>query len=235
MKTAKKAVSIGAREPLTSELQGFVRPSGLPFGPKLLVHHPLCVDFVGDLSDCRGINRRFHAITEAVAEAKANEDWCGYIFLHERAYRLEAFKKVASLMTDAEYWACLAKTYTDLEGLHSVKRSILKLLRSQRPCRDRLMDDAERAALAQLPDVVTIYRGYDHRNGAKGISWTLSKDKADWFANRWGGRGAVVATGQVNKADILAHFIGRQEAEVVVDPRHITVLKEAKVASSRER
>jgi hypothetical protein len=54
----------------------------------------------------------------------------------------------------------------------------------------------------------------------RGLSWTADKKKAEWFAGRFptlNDKG-FVASGWVRKDDVLAHFIGRQESEIVVLP-----------------
>jgi hypothetical protein len=96
------------------------------------------------------------------------------------------------------------------------------------------MDEGERAVLKALGDAVVIYRGYDHRNGAKGLSWTLSRPQAEWFANRWGRRTAMVATGSVEQRHILAHFRGRNEDEIVVDPGHVVIVGKENVTAAIE-
>jgi hypothetical protein len=60
-------------------------------------------------------------------------------------------------------------------------------------------------------------------NGFTGISWTLDRERAEWFARRfsnehWPG---VVITGQVKRERIIALINDRQEREVVVFPRYV--------------
>jgi hypothetical protein len=56
--------------------------------------------------------------------------------------------------------------------------------------REHLMDAEERAA---LPDVVTILRGFTHAEGARGLSWTLDRERAEWFARRFRAQGMAAA------------------------------------------
>ncbi len=90
------------------------------------------------------------------------------------------------------------------------------------------MCDRERLLSAgdTLPDDLdsqfTIYRGQDLSEEV-GLSWTLSRDKAEWFAQRntdhIGTDGEVgVIEMQVTLDDILYYDNGREEQEVVVDP-----------------
>lgn len=50
------------------------------------------------------------------------------------------------------------------------------------------------------------------------MSWTLSFERAKWFAERFGSNTQIVYKAFVQKQDILAYFADRGEDEVVVDP-----------------
>ena len=55
----------------------------------------------------------------------------------------------------------------------------------------------------------------------KALSWTLDRDTAEWFAHRFGENGTVYGA-QIHKSHIYAYFSGRNEDEVIVDPKHLT-------------
>ena len=79
-----------------------------------------------------------------------------------------------------------------------------------------------------LPDPVTIFRGCS-RPRVRGVSWTTDKAVAEAFA--CGHRGIrvpdpVLAEALVPKEAVFAAFVGREESELVIDPRrarHITM------------
>ena len=75
-----------------------------------------------------------------------------------------------------------------------------------------------------LPEEFHVYRGYDERGNARGLSWTADRAKAEWFARRWSGTQAFVAFGRAHKKDIFAYFVGRKEKEVVILPSKVTSL-----------
>lgn len=92
--------------------------------------------------------------------------------------------------------------------------------------REHLMTAAERNLLENLEESVTVYRGvtpYNARN-VKALSWTLDKSKAEWFAHRFGEKGTVYQA-RIAKRDILAIFTGRNESEVVLNPKKLEELK----------
>jgi hypothetical protein len=86
------------------------------------------------------------------------------------------------------------------------------------------MDEQERNALAALPYELTIFRGIGHvTHSWRGMSWTLDEQKAIWFSRRFADERdrPVVYRGLIEKARVLAHLLGRKEAEVVVFPRNV--------------
>jgi hypothetical protein len=85
-----------------------------------------------------------------------------------------------------------------------------------------LMDDAERALLASLPDPIEAWRGgrgVTPRQAATGLSWTLDPDRARWFANRWSPAPALMVRASFPKAAVLAYFDEPEERELIVNWR----------------
>lgn len=161
-----------------------------------------------------------------IAVALAEKDWAGYIWLHERPYRPEALLEIADLMDDDDYWDAVRDVWIDTENLWQWgTKKLRRILEANRPGRaEGLMDDMERANLAQMTQRVTIYRGYPQGGTRKGWSWTLNRRRAEWFANRYTAPGDArnVIETTIDKDDIIAVFHGRNEAEVIIDPRSIT-------------
>ena len=92
---------------------------------------------------------------------------------------------------------------------------------------DYLMSEEERAALEALPAQVTIYRGIrtcQIRREIYGLSWTLSRSVAEWFANvrgsYWGDQAGepVILEQTVDKSRIVWLLLERNELEVVIPP-----------------
>jgi len=156
----------------------------------------------------------------AAEDALQAERWDQYLLWIGRPYRFYALLAILDPLGDAEYWRLLRTVWDDAEDLFRWRRVIPTLLESARSNCELLMNERERAYLATLPDIVTIYRGYD-RGHRSGWSWTLSEACAEWFAKRFSvleGRVPRVAVGTVAKGDIIAYLAGRQESEIVVNP-----------------
>ena len=58
------------------------------------------------------------------------------------------------------------------------------------------------------------------------LSWTLDRDKAQWFAHRFGENGTVYEA-QITKQHIYAFLNSRGESEVIVDPRGLQDITES--------
>ena len=90
------------------------------------------------------------------------------------------------------------------------------------------MDEAEQAQLAELDDTVTVYRGVTTINSDNllALSWTLDYETAGWFARRFDEDGTVYKA-QIDKEHIFALFNGRDESEVVLDPKYLKDITQA--------
>ena len=75
-----------------------------------------------------------------------------------------------------------------------------------------------------FPEIVTVYRGV-RKCGKMGISWTLSKDKAIWFAQRYNKDEGIVYKAKIKSKDIL-YYIDSNEQEVIVDPKKLIQIEE---------
>ncbi len=85
--------------------------------------------------------------------------------------------------------------------------------------------DESKALYDQLPDEITIYRGANksEKENGYGISWTLNKRVAQWFAyDRWKGQEGnerTVFERTIKKKQIKAIFTEMNEDEVIIIPR----------------
>lgn len=57
-------------------------------------------------------------------------------------------------------------------------------------------------------------------HNVKALSWTLSRETAEWFAHRFDEDGTVYEA-KIDKKHICALFTGRNESEVIVDPKQL--------------
>lgn len=125
------------------------------------------------------------------------------------------------LITDQECADAVYSIWTMQENFYRCGMSKEKLI--------KMMKIAEKSPLLKSDiddlsdeDTVTIYRGV-RVNNYRGLSWTVDKSVAEWFARRFRDNGdkSYVFIGRINKKDILALFSSRNEKEVICDYRKI--------------
>lgn len=127
--------------------------------------------------------------------------------------------------SDRDYWECFRFVLVGIENIHKSFWSMM--MESPRPGKDKwLMNKADRAFLASLPDEVTVYRGCSV-NKANSLSWTTDPELARWFANRFNfksdyfDKDCCVVTGTIRKADIFAVILERDEITLICDPAKV--------------
>lgn len=214
-------------EPLVAELKPYVR-NLKALGPT--IHHPLLIEPMFVPGKCAMINARFEMKKQALAKAEESGNWSTYIFLHERPYRVRALRS-AMRRGAGNMHEQIAATWTDSENIFQHRSSWLEIWTALlNP--HRTMDEDEQARYDALPETVTVHRGIRGRRlSRRGLSWTLDKERAVWFAKRFTKKEnqPVVLTAQVKKEKILALFDSRQESEVVILPKHLGTLTETRV------
>jgi hypothetical protein len=177
-----------------------------------MLRHPLVyqVPFFSNGS----ANAYFAQKTKAVEKAIEDKNYKQFVWLFERPYRVEAFIKIADKLSDTDYWKLLSDVWIDTENQYAYLQEWKKLLASKRPNRHYMMTEDEDNIQRALPELVTIYRGCQKGINEDGLSWTLDKSKAKFFANRFGKKGIILER-TVSKNDIVAVLTGRGESEVI--------------------
>lgn len=164
-------------------------------------------------------NESFAYKTKAVEEAVAERRWHTVLMWYERPYRLMMLDILRNRMTNEEFRDALAYVWRDAErpGQNYGKRAILRMFKHAGFVMDSDIVDYE-----SLPPMLTVYRGA-HAKHKAGLSWTLKRGKAEWFAKRFNLKGHSVWKTTVDKRKILGWFERRGESEIVVDTRGLVI------------
>ena len=202
------ATVMASTEELHPDLQPYLEEGAIG----LQLRHPLV--YLVPLWGNGHANALYEHKVKGVKDALANNKYSSYIFLHERPYRLDAFTLIQSKLSDTQYWSLLSDIWTDTENQWQGLNKWKQLLSSNRPSRHYLMNEEEFNLLQSLPDEVTIYRGCQAGINENGLSWTLNKKKAEFFANRFGKEGIILER-KIPKSNIIAFLNGRGESEVI--------------------
>lgn len=212
----------------------YMEPEQTEFSP-IIVHHPFTTSGIVGLKDAEG-NLRIGNIVESQEDRTewqkqmekiidGSRNALSIYHLIEKPYVLGFLKYAAPSLSMADYSTILADAWIRSEQPNHdpnlPQSRLLAMFRAADP--KLLMDDEERERLHSLADVVTVYRGVHSAksDGVNAMSWTLDKDTAAWFANRYGRQGKVFEA-KIEKKHICALFLGRNESEVIVDPKCLT-------------
>lgn len=134
--------------------------------------------------------------------------------------RWELFADLAEKgkLSDEAFNKGLAIAWTEGRGTGDF-RAIQYFMRCKK---ELVMNEEELAYYNSLPDKVTLYRGcsieeYEDEDGDScfGISWTTSRDVAEFFAFRNEQEDTAVYSIEVDKEDIKAVFLSRNELEAI--------------------
>ena len=140
-----------------------------------------------------------------------------------KEYRLFYFNIIKECLSEKDYNELLKMAWTNAENIvNDPNISLPEIIRLfENSNREYLMSEEENNTFNQLPEYIKIYRGVKqkYRNN-KGMSWTLDRKKAEWFANRFDNNGYVIS-GTINKKDVLGYFNCRNEKEIVCDWRKV--------------
>jgi len=207
------------QEDLVPELAAYVE-QGKMFK---MIRHPLvfAVPYNPQLNAM--LNESLKVKTEYAKEMLKKGDFSGYVFLHERPYRINAFNNVIEehghRVTDADYWDILSDLWRDSENIWQNQETWYDFLTGDRKgMKQHFMNEEDRATLNKMPDRVTLYRGCMRGKNELGFSYTTDLEKAKWFAQRfcYDDREPIVRVIEVRKRDIVAYTDQRSEKECIV-------------------
>jgi glycerol kinase len=149
-------------------------------------------------------------------------NWHGIVALYERPYRLHAFLQIRDNLTDKEFWEIVGWIWIDNENIYQNFNEWHRLWSSNRTNRHLCMSEEEQQVIKSFSETITIWRGVRGKKYTRGLSWTIDRDKAIWFAKRFSSKNAVLLIeGTVKRTHVLAHFIGRNEQEIVALPKNV--------------
>jgi len=179
-----------------------------------LIHHKYVVDIYTGLPEHNNyLNKKYKINKENAENAIKNKDYVRYINSHELPYKLAplcaVFEKAdADDKTKAEL---LTYNWVLTENPSVNMKHWIKLFKYFTEKKELLMSEQELEFFNNLPEEITIYRGADT---IEGISWTLCKEKAEWFAKRYNKNGKVFEK-TVKKHDCLCFLNDRKEEEII--------------------
>lgn len=136
------------------------------------------------------------------------------------AYKMTFFKDVNQYLSNKDFAEMLAVSWAAHGGTEIPEAELEAWFK--KADKNFLMGKQEQKMFNELSEQVTVYRGVSPQY-KYGLSWTLHKDIASWYADRYGNNNSCVYECTVEKKNILCYFDTRNEAEIVLLP---SMLKE---------
>lgn len=153
----------------------------------------------------------------------------GVIYHINKTYRLQFLDIIQDYLSNVDLAELLAYIWVDSEGTSQDPNCSLSQLIEWFTEADKkaLMDDEDYQVFDTLPSEFSVYRGISTHGNTNGLSWTLNRETAEWFAKRFsfdGGKGTVIEA-TAKKEDVLAYFNDRNEQEIVINPQKLVNVK----------
>lgn len=143
------------------------------------------------------------------------------VALVNKPYRLYWFKIVRRFLSDKDYAEMLKEVWTGSENPNDdINVSLTEVIEYfKKANKEYLMDEKEYKIYSALPNQIQVYRGVSKGGNPNGLSYTIDKDKAIWFQNRYADKDhpGFLIEKVVPKNKALAFFGNRGEMEIVVD------------------
>ena len=143
-------------------------------------------------------------------------------FYVSKPYRILYLHLAFPYLTKKERSEIMHEVWISVENINNnVNVSQMEILKMLRKCNPKyLMSQENFKVYENLPDTFTVYRGLQENAQEDGLSWTLSKDVAEWFANRFDNEGEIIEK-VIHKSEVIAYFNDRDEEEVVLDIKKV--------------
>jgi hypothetical protein len=193
--------------------------------------HPLYVSMMPLVSP-KPIEEMISIREEMLDKYLAVDDYAGYVFGHERAFRVSALRDVTDSMNHDgvreahDFWKLTAAVWVDCEE-DECSHVWRDMIEAAVPHRGFMMGHDDRAKLRSMPDAVPVYRGVQASSMLRatalaraGWQWTTSLKTAKFFARRFlhDGNEPYIIKHTVPKENVIAFLQQRGESEIIVDP-----------------
>ena len=195
----------------------YVEPEPVPELPIFLTHpyfesRATVLPNSNELVDIIDDSEALQSVREEMKVRINNADNAERVFMFLRPqYRLTLFKYTNQYMSSKDFEEVLLFSWIMVEhplsDVNVTKREMISWFKKI-------------GYVSNLPGVVTIFRGVGSEKYRDGISWTLVKSKAEWFATRFTDNG-IVYSAKVKSKDILYYISERGEEEIIVDPKKL--------------
>lgn len=182
-----------------------------------IIRHPFYCGFLYDSPKfIEHVKKMIEYRKEKAAFYLKEKDYDSYVFLHERPFRLEKFLHIQhkSLKNKGELYTgnIVSRVWIDSENPNI---NIIVWISLFKRYGENLMTKKEQSFFDSLPETFDLYHGDEGEDDA-GISWTLDKKVAEFFAKRFTDDMRKVIKVTAKKSECLCYLNGRSEEEIII-------------------
>lgn len=200
-------------EELLPELKKSIIDGG--FFNRKSIQHPLVIGDLGMMPNSY-YNKQLIRKQQKLNEYEKKKNYKSYLFLIEKPFRVLFFIKLIKQNKikkfSKKYWRILRFLWTRSENIFQHKE-LWKELLLEKTNSHYFMSKKDLEFYNSLENEFIVYRGYTHWEN--GYSYSLDKERAIFFANRFGQNGKVKEM-LVKKEDVFAYTNSREENEIII-------------------
>lgn len=179
------------------------------------IQHPLVIGDLGIMPNSY-YNKQLTRKKQRLNEFEQNNEFESYLFLIEKPFRILFFSELVKQnkikRLSKKYWKILSTLWTGSENIFQHKELWAELLKDKTNSH-YFMSKKDLEFYNSLENEFIVYRGYTHWEN--GYSYTIDKDIAVWFAERFGQNG-LIKERLVKKEDVFAFTNSRKEKEIII-------------------
>ena len=179
------------------------------------IQHPLVIGDLGSNSNSF-YNKELIRKQQKLNEYEKKKNYKSYLFLIEKPFRVLFFIKLIKQNKikkfSKKYWRIIRFLWTRSENIFQHKELWKELLKDKTNSH-YFMSKKDLEFYNSLENEFIVYRGYNQWED--GYSYTIDKDVAIWFAERFGQNG-IIKERLVKKEDVFAFTNSREEKEIII-------------------
>lgn len=180
-------------------------------------------------------SRAFFAQKERFYQYIRNEEWAKAIQDADKKTSFIVFMKLKHKLPDDMIKPLFLQVYQRNEyGFDTLDMSsTLDILHRDTPDMYSLSQASHVEYADAQQQQIIVYRGAADKSTPldKALSWTLERDTAAFFATRFNNKG-IIYQATVDKNHVLAYMNEREEAEVLIEPKHLHIISTIPVEST---
>jgi hypothetical protein len=139
------------------------------------------------------------------------------------------FKYISDHLSNSDYAELLQYAWVSMENPNDDPNvSHREWIQMLKKADQKILMGEDYNVFSNFKDIVKVYRGTQSLSSTNGLSWSLSKDTAKWFATRFGKNGKIQSA-EIPKKNIVAYFNVRDEKEVVLNPKYLMNIEEENI------